>query len=142
MKSERVACRFQSPAQLSRLESQCLNPGRSRKKRPCYQRRISKSRTSTICSKHCLTLCIKMIQAFGRSRPASDGLKMASLELHENARYLNGSPSDQIIRRYVQRLEERRKKRRIRDAQEAMRLGVSEEFRRTILLDYVSGKQG
>jgi len=83
-----------------------------------------------------------MIQAFGRSRPASDGLKMASLELHENARYLNGSPSDQIIRRYVQRLEEKRKKRRIRDAQEAMRLGVSEEFRRTILLDYVSGKQG
>ena len=42
----------------------------------------------------------------------------------------------------LQRLEERRKKRRIRDAQEAMRLGVSEEFRRTILLDYVSGKQG
>jgi len=52
------------------------------------------------------------------------------------------SHGDVLVGSSLQRLEERRKKRRIRDAQEAMRLGVSEEFRRTILLDYVSGKQG
>jgi hypothetical protein len=56
-----------------------------------------------------------------------------------NDREANGGV---LVGSSLQRLEERRKKRRIRDAQEAMRLGVSEEFRRTILLDYVSGKQG